>query len=390
MGDLADSQPGPQEPRPPAGHSPGIDYEGRTIAHVRSKAMNVPPHKMRDEDLLEGHGFDPTYWRIRAGTLRAKMWDMPIGQGQVATLYWYDFYVDERLDEERVYTALADMVKHMRRWKTPKRNPLKDWWNDGTLVACVGDTQFGKADGDGTDGTTARWKAYVEEVVTEARRRGHRRLAVLSLGDLIEHCIGFYADQAATVDRTLTEQLQLCVELLIYALKTWACFDQVDVYAVPGNHGQTVRRGGKQATPVRDNFDLMVWRMVAMAAAENTDLTDRVSFHYPEPQETTMAVDIGGLTVGLAHGHQWKGPSKWLEWWKGQVFGRRPVGDADLLVNGHYHHTIIEQPYRRGHIQIPALDGGSQWFKDSYGCDTPPGGLMFSIEDGEWSRPCVV
>lgn len=370
---------------PPAGHQPGVDYDGRDRAAVRSKAMDVPPHELRDEDLLKAHGFDPAHWRI-AGNIKARMWDGPVSAGTVVTYYWYAFDVARRTDLFDTQ-PMADLVDHIRSWTRAVPPPPT---SGGWMIACIGDTQFGKADGDGTDGTIGRFRRYVADVAgIERERRGHDQLFVASLGDLIEHCSGFYADQLATIDRTLTEQLMLAVELFTAAIRQWRdVFTSIHVGVVPGNHGQTLRRGGKQVTPARDNFDLLVWQLVRHAL--ETAGIDDVQWTFPDDASQSLAVTLDDVEVGLVHGHQWKRPAAAYDWWKGQMAGRQPVANADLLLSGHWHHELIHRKYKRAHWQIPAMDGGSEWVQHTLGFDSPPGGLVGSVHNGKAMRPCVI
>jgi predicted phosphodiesterase len=64
--------------------------------------------------------------------------------------------------------------------------------------------------------------------------------------------------------------------------------------------------------------------------------------------------------------------------------GQQEIGDASLLITGHYHHLRIEQSGAKTHVQTPALDGGSQWFSNSTGQAAPAGMLTLTVGSGRW------
>lgn len=105
----------------------------------------------------------------------------------------------------------------------------------------------------------------------------------------------------------------------------------------------------------------------------------------------TLTFEHDGLIIGLAHGHQAGFGSgdpraKIDRWWRGQMAGQQPIGDADILITGHYHHPWMQMIGRRTHFGCPALDGGSDWFRNTAGVDSPPGVLTFTVTGDGWSH----
>jgi hypothetical protein len=100
---------------------------------------------------------------------------------------------------------------------------------------------------------------------------------------------------------------------------------------------------------------------------------------YPKSDHATLAVDLGGTIIGLAHGHQAKDMGKWIA---GQATGRTPVGSADVLLTGHFHHFRADQVGPRLWIQVPAMDGGSAWFRDKSGLESPTGIVSLVVGEG--------
>ena len=95
-----------------------------------------------------------------------------------------------------------------------------------------------------------------------------------------------------------------------------------------------------------------------------------------------MTLDIAGTVVGFAHGHQMRG--KAIDWWKNMAHGQQDIGEATLLLSGHFHHLRIEQSGAKTWIQAPALDGGSTWYENSTGQAAPAGMLTLTVGGGRW------
>ena len=142
--------------------------------------------------------------------------------------------------------------------------------------------------------------------------------------------------------------------------------DELIVPVVPGNHDEPHRM--VMTDPI-DSWQIEVAAAVQDACSENPALS-HVKFYYPQPDHATLAIDLGGTVLGLARGHQAKDMGKWIA---GQATGRTPVGYADVLMTGHFHHFRADQIGPRLWIQVPAMDGGSAWFRDKSGLESPTG-----------------
>ena len=161
------------------------------------------------------------------------------------------------------------------------------------------------------------------------------------------------------------------------------------VKVVGGNHGEE-RDGGKSHTDFADNRDVAVVEDVAYAFTHTPERYANVSFAIPN-DDLTLTFDHDGLVIGLAHGHQagfgtGDPRAKIHNWWRGQMDGQQPVGDADILITGHFHHPWMIRRGSRTHFGCPALDGGSDWFKNQTGLDAPPGALTFTVTSEGWSN----
>ena len=75
-------------------------------------------------------------------------------------------------------------------------------------------------------------------------------------------------------------------------------------------------------------------------------------------------------------------------WWKDQAHNEKAVGDCRVLITGHYHHLRVAQGGKKAWIQIPALDGGSQWWENKTGQHSPPGMVSMLVGEGLGPAGC--
>lgn len=261
---------------------------------------------------------------------------------------------------------------------------------DGTYGALVliGDTQFGKEDQDGIEGTAYR----AIDCINKARDRiiwlvqsgyeiGHVHVAWL--GDHIEGFVSQGGDNAWRTKLTLTEQIRLTRRTMLHALLTFSELgtEKLTMVAVPGNHGEAVRFG-KGVTRYDDSHDTESLIAVHDAVNLSPEGLDHVQFFVPENDELTVVTEVAGTVIAHAHGHQWK-PGKHFDWWRGQAFNAdSPLGDADLLVAGHLHHEFVDSDGKRQFVQVPAMESESTWFRHRTGTTGAPGLVLALTKDG--------
>jgi predicted phosphodiesterase len=188
--------------------------------------------------------------------------------------------------------------------------------------------------------------------------------------------------QTFSVELNYRDQMKMARRLIAQALRTWAPgFDQVIVAAVGGNHGEN-RLDGKAFTSFSDNADVAIFETLEEVFAENPDAFSHMSFVIPDDR-LDLTLDVKGTITALAHGHQaGKGSTaaqKLDNWWMGQAHGMQPAGDASLLLSGHFHHLSVTQSGQKTHIQCPALEGGSDWWRNVTGQRSAPGLLTLTI-----------
>ena len=260
-------------------------------------------------------------------------------------------------------------------------------------VVAIGDTQFGKVDGDGIEGTIRR--------VIESTERAAERLVELQangthpstvyicwLGDCIEGFVSQGGGNAWRTPTTLTEQVRVARRLMLHMVDTFReLAPRVVLLSIPGNHDETVRFG-KQTTRYDDSWAIEAAVSVSDAMA-GQPAYESCSVKVPGRDELTLTVDMAGTIVGLAHGHQMR-PGKANEWWAWQAHGLQPIGEATLLLTAHLHHLVVEQGGAKCHIQVPALESESTWWRHLKGQVAPGGIVTLLVGDGRWDDLKVV
>jgi len=163
--------------------------------------------------------------------------------------------------------------------------------------------------------------------------------------------------------------------------------NEITILCVPGNHGEN-RKDGKAFTTFGDNSDVAVFEQVAEILESNQEAYGHVKFLIPD-EDLTVTTQVFGKVLGFAHGHQAKAggsvEAKVEAWWKGQQHGRRPVGSADILVTGHFHHLHVKQNGERTWMQCPSLESESSWYKETSGASGNPGILTFIVNKDGWT-----
>lgn len=270
------------------------------------------------------------------------------------------------------------LIKDISKWKPTKIEQVS-----GPLFAiyAIGDTQYGKDAGGGTEATVVRVMNAIDESVArhkELLKIGRKIGTVVlpQLGDCIEGSTSQNGRVIGRSDLGVTQQVRIGRRVLMAWVKAFAPLcEELIIPVVPGNHDEPHRI---MMTDPTDSWQIEVVSAVQDACLENPNLT-HVKFYYPKPDNATLAFSLGETTIGLAHGHQARDMGKWIS---GQATGRTAVGSADVLLTGHYHHFKANQIGPRLWIQVPAMDGGSAWFRDKSGLESPTGIVSLVVGDG--------
>ena len=379
-----------QKSQHPKGWEPGLDTTKKEITSKPQKKAGKPQdHKW--DTYLEELGFNPNDFEI-IEPFEVRTWTANMGEGNTEQFYYYKAkIVSKQLLNEKDF----DYQSLLKEIKTKKVKPQKIVGKD-SFVVCLSDWQMGKRDGDGTAGIVSRIEQMIPDVKArykQLRKQGVElsNLYIFGLGDIVEGCEGFYDMQTFTVEYDLRRQKMIARRLLVKALTEWAPdFKNVVVACVPGNHGENRNQKGKAFTTFGDNFDVSLFdeaqEILAMNKAYN-----HVKFVIPE-NDLWLTLDVSGTIVGLAHGHQFRTGGKYshqkaVAWLSGQAFGMTEMGDADILISGHYHHLFVVNEGKRTLFQCPSLDGGSDWFENITGKSSYAGTLTFSITPGKTQLP---
>jgi predicted phosphodiesterase len=369
----------------PKGWEPSIEYDthGGTLTSVPRTAGDEPDHA----ELLAEFELDPIKWRI-TGLRRSKWqrWD-----GEWLESFRATFVPTTGTQQIPVDDLLAVVAK----WK-PQNAPKKvtEQRSDGfAYIVVLADTQVGKIDGGGSAEIIQNVLQKIDDAVIrlkELKKNGRQIDAIYlpQLGDCIEGMNSQGGKHIWRTDLDLTSQIRVYRRLLLHMVKAFAPHaPRIIVPCVPGNHDEAVRVGNSMATTYTDSFALDAASAVADALTDHPDYK-HVSFVFPKYDTLTVTLDICGTVVGLAHGHQCRG--KAIDWWKNMAHGQQDIGEATLLITGHYHHLRIEQSGRKTWMQAPALDGGSTWFENSTGQAAPAGMLTLLVGKGWWQDVAIL
>jgi len=325
-------------------------------------------------DLFSDFDLDPNQWRVTS--VRKSRWQRWDGE-------WLESarvsIVPAQIALQGSDSDFEALLTHVQAWRPDRR--LKPFTGSLSAVYAIGDTQWGKDAGDGSQGSVRRSLNAIDEAVQRHRElrsagRDIGEVILPQLGDCIEGSVSQHGKVLGRSDLTVTQQVRLGRRMLLAWIKAFAPLtERLVVPVVPGNHDEPHR---VTITDPVDSWQIEIACAVADACAENPAL-GHVEFRFPERDAGTLAVLAGGQLLGMAHGHQSRDAVKW---WQGQAIGRASVGNADVLLTAHYHHFKVAQVGERLWIQTPAMDGGSPWFKDRAGMESPTGIVSFVMGDG--------
>jgi hypothetical protein len=351
--------------------------------------MSQPITLSEDWDgVLRGFGLDPEVFYVVDDTVRMSKWQQSKrtenGDRDVVWLYAYKarFARRSRIDDAD-FVALCKMVE-----KRKKAKPITSSARSAFLVL-ASDWQLGKGEGGGTPATIERIVVALDKAVTQykALRKAGRvgcQVYIVGLGDLVEACNGWYPMQTFQADLSDREQDKLARRLILMFIEAFVELGcEVVAAGVPGNHGEN-RSNGKAYTNFLDNRDYAAFETVSEICAASPRY-DGVKFVHEQinDDDLTLTLDIQGVPVAFAHGHQFRSganaQAKMEGWWKSQVMGNTGVARARILFAGHLHHFVASEAVGRQVFQVPAMDGGSQWFQATAGANAQAGMLTVVI-----------
>ena len=385
----------------PKGWEPGVIWTGNT-GSITVEAENEPDPAIW-AFLIEDWDLDPKHTEIVPGSVQVRAWDANLGSGEVKRMKYYRAtlrpvdrkYVD-RYDIDRL---CAQIVKR-------RPSKIEPPTAHRAFLVLLSDWQMGKSGekGGGSEQIIERINTALDRAVTRVKEmkklgRPVGIVYLIGLGDLVEGCDGFYEAQTFSVDLNRREQMKIVRRLLLRAVDLFVDLGlPVVLSGVPGNHGEN-RKNGKMFTSFDDNDDVACIEQVAEILQANPDRYQNVSVPTQaiNAGDLTLTLDICGVPVGFAHGHQFRNgansQAKMENYLRGQALGRQSVGDAEILFAGHLHHFVVSEGTGRTVIQVPALDTGSRWFTETSGASAPTGMVTCVISSSNprgWSELEIV
>lgn len=347
----------------PKGWEPGV-----TVAKGETVVTEGPlPGKPEWADVLLNLQLDPELYQV-VEPVQVRAWDTASGE----RLFYYKASV-------RLREAAPEHVDLSEIEALFKRKPARPVLcaDRRALMVCLSDWQLGKGEQGGSPATIARILGSLDGLEARLKKGDYSTIVIACLGDMVESCTGHYAMQTFDVDLDRREQERAARRLLAEYVRRLAPYaPKVVVCGVPGNHGEN-RLNGKAYTRWSDNADVAMVEQVA-EVVEGREGFEHVSFVTPDRLELTL--DVEGVIVGFAHGHMSRGGAdKIPAWWHRQIVGRTPLGDAQILVTGHYHHFRAVEDHGRIWLQCPSQDGGSYWFQAVSGQHAASGMLVAEV-----------
>jgi hypothetical protein len=286
-----------------------------------------------------------------------------------------------KVSYERVATAISnldldELVKQARdrsyRTRTERRQS-----GERAFIVALGDTQFGKIDGDGVEGALSRVVEYLELAklqLADYQKQGLNigQVHIAWLGDHIE---GFASQGGANTWRTqltLNEQIRLTRRSMMHSVQLFSqTVEKMTVVAVPGNHGRVVTGSGN-GTRHDDSHDTESLIAVSEACELVPGRFGHVEFYVPQTDEIAVTLDVAGTRISHWHGDRYNS-GKHFDWWAKQAFGGANSRDSDVGFGAHYHGYLAEEQGQQLFIQVPALEAESTWWRHKQGTPGNPG-----------------
>lgn len=372
----------------PKGWEPGFEWDG-TAGVITTGPLPERP-KTWDE-FIRDSGLDPDEVEV-VGPVNVRGWDMPTGGGNLVRAHYYRLNVVRRSP-----AGLPDLPSVMRLAKQAARRKAKalpDQLPERAVVVAFADPQTGKtASRGGTPQLLGRFaealadlEAYLDEVKPD-------QAVWLDAGDAVESFENT-SEQATTNDLSIMSQVEVATFIQADGIDLLCRkASRVVVAGVGSNHCRWRQGKGNLGRP-SDDWGLHMLRQIRLWTRRLApEQYAHLSVMLPEEHDETLAIDVCGTIVGLAHGHQVNSPNQIPDWWSRQTHGGQPIADADILVTGHFHHLRVEPVGRNPHtgrsrwwMQAPTLDNGSDWFRLRKGYDSDPGLLVFTVTPDGWDN----
>lgn len=357
-----------------AKYTPRTEFDG-TSGFIQTRGLREQPANY--VALLTEFGYDPEAVEI-VGTPRVSRWQQRArnedGDFETVWLQAYRFQIRERTLGSNLVQELIDEITS---WAPPAKPKKRKKTAGSVFVVQIGDTQWGKDAGDGSEGIAKRWLETVDNAAEAYRRHVDRHGPSPILLAIVGDCLEGNQSQGGTLplDLTITEQARVYRRSLMHAVRVLAPLTRgLTVAVVNGNHDEAAR--GDRKTRIDDGWAtegaIAVGDALAMSKAYK-----HVRVVVPPKEQGYMTIKVGETVFTLAHGHQWS-RGKATQWLASQAYYHGGPGAADFLLHGHWHSTSIAVDGPRTIVCSSTIDGGSPWFRDRTGAVSRTGGLAFT------------
>jgi hypothetical protein len=372
----------------PDGWQPRAEYDSATGGYVVSSPWEDGDPEPSEVALLSERGMDPEHWTVTS--VRYSDWQQSkrLENGNRDVVWLHAKRVNIAPCVRRTGVADRDLVEQLRTRRRPTTRTGQG--APGVFLHIGGDYQLGKTDGDGVDGTVARFMDaldYGQQRLTDLRRTHQvETICLPHLGDCIE---GYVSQDGRNRNRTTlatSEQVDLLIHLLCEQVRHYAPLaPRIIVPVIPGNHDEEARKP--------DGLEHHSWATFAAKQLRRVlrfhgSAYDHVRIVTPRAGELTLTLDLDGTPTAMGHGH-YHGPGKAHDWWQGQAHGAQLVGEARLLLEAHHHHLTLEQLGIKTAVGVPALEGESRWWRHRKGQQSPPGMVTMLVGD-QLGRPVTL
>lgn len=377
------------------------DYIAVQQAAVGAKPVYVSPEAAEAsqtaqtlEDELEAAGVTESSHKL---SYSVSEWDMADGtKGRSRRISAVPVNEPEKVDDVDPHALLAELREGHQRTPDQKSS------GDDTFVISMNDWQYGKRTLQGRTEDTIK---IVVEAVSKAQDRINQlenagysfgELVVIFGGDIVEGCNNT-PQGAWGLEMGQRQQIEGAVQLGLHVLDMLAPrFEKVQVLAVRGNHGENRINGGRPTTP-EDNNDTLIASLIAIAALRDERL-QHVEFSIADDEAGMWITTNQGWKLGTTHGDVYgKGVSgatierKVNTWYKNMAAGRDPMGQVDVMITHHYHHSQSADYGTWEWHQTPAQDGAlSEYFRQVSGNFSEPGVLSFVMGEERYMEEKVL
>ena len=204
------------KPNHPRGYEPGVEWDG-SKGYVVTEPLSEAP---KDWTAILGVWGLPTDGSVKiVEPIQMRAWDTQTKDG-IQRMFYYRANV---VSAKKTWEA-KELLDVIDTWKPFKKNEFK---GDTAFIVNYADTQIGKMDGDGSQGTIDRVLAKTDAAVErlkELRKTGHEidEIYLPQLGDCIEGFNSGGGNRSWRNDLDLTQQIRVYRRLLLHVVKTFA------------------------------------------------------------------------------------------------------------------------------------------------------------------------